>query len=412
MNFKLKILRNTLNCRFTYFMARLGINIKAKKFMKEAMLYSLSETRKAYLHKKPVYWCSTFVPPELIYALGGVPFMPEVAAGFSATLGFASNFITRGEGDWLNSDLCSIHRCGLGLTLANLMPEPDYIIASSHLCDGAKKYLQKISMIYDCPFYLLDTPYDIDNAEWLAEQIEKLLLDIGCKEPNFQSVFANSNQAHTYCREINELRKNSPSVITGERMMNLVPLNFMSFGSEGGAKFYKELFVELKNRTENNYSVVKNEKYRLLWLHLKPYYTQKIFPILRDKGAVVSFEEYSQLYWQPLDYRKPYLSLARKMINHFGWGELSEQMENIYKIIVDYNIDGVICFSHWGCRQSSGRMNIIKKKLKTKSIPFLNLDGDLIDSRNYREGQLRTRLEAFVELLATRKGQDYADSRY
>ena len=401
---KLKLIKRSLNSRIAYLCGKTAINIKASGFIKEAMLYFLAETRAAYRGERPVFWCSTFVPPELIYALGGVPFMPEVAAGFSATMGFADEIIALGESNWLNSDLCSIHRCGMGLTLQDLMPEPDYIIAASHLCDGAKKYLQKISMLYDCPFYLLDTPYDINNADWLAEQIKKLVKEINCHKVDFESVFAYSNRAYIYHLQINEMRKSSPSIISGERIMNLVPMNFMSFGSKAGVDFYRKLAVELKKRQSGNYSIVKGEKYRLFWLHLKPYYPQQIFTTLRDMGAVISFEEYSQLYWQSLDYRTPYLSLARKMINHFGWGPLDNQLKGIYEIINEYDIDGVIGFSHWGCRQSSGRMDLIKKNLLSNQTPFLNLDGDLIDSRNYREGQLRTRLQAFIELLAGRQG--------
>lgn len=403
MNWKLKLIKESLNSRFAYTCAKTGVNVMSKGFMKEALLYFLSETRAAYMGDRPVYWCSTFVPPELIYALGGVPFMPEIAAGFSAKLGFADQIIAKGEGDWLNSDLCSIHRCGLGLTLEELMPEPDYIIAASHLCDGAKKYLQEISILYDCPFYLLETPYDDENAEYLAGVIKRMVEDINNGSVDFKSSFAFSNKAHEYYQQINQIRKITPALISGERIMNMIPLNFMSFGSRGGVKFYSELLTELKNRKDKNYSIVENEKYRLLWLHLKTYYNQHIFSILRNKNAVIAFEEYSQLYWQPLDYKKPYLSLALKMINHFGWGTLSDQFKRIYKIIDEYNIDGVLGFSHWGCRQSSGRMDMFKNNFQKNNIPFLNIDGDLIDSRNYHEGQMRTRLQAFIELLAGRK---------
>jgi benzoyl-CoA reductase/2-hydroxyglutaryl-CoA dehydratase subunit BcrC/BadD/HgdB len=36
-------------------------------------------------------------------------------------------------------------------------------------------------------------------------------------------------------------------------------------------------------------------------------------------------------------------------------------------------------------------------------VPVLNLEVDCIDERNFALGQLRTRVEAFVELLAARR---------
>lgn len=411
MNRKLRLLKWGLHSSFLYALAKIGTHLGKKGYMKEALLYSLQETQAAFQRKRPVVWCSTFVPTELVYALGGVPFMPEVAAGFAASLGLATDMLVRAEGDWLNADLCSIHRCGIGLVLEGLMPRPDLVISSSHLCDGAKKYLQQISYEYGCPYYLLETPYQLEDADWLARQIRSLVDELQgklkVKKIAFERVFTYSNQAYQYHKEVNELRKALPTPFSGEQAMNLVPMEFMSFGSQGGVRYYKKLAEELTLKVKNTEGVIPDEKYRLLWLHLKPYYPQKVFCTLHAMGAVVCFEEFSQLYWEPLDPEKPYLSLARKMINHFGWGPLKKQIDSILHLVAEYKIDGVIGFCQWGCRQSSGRMDKIKKSLQEKNIPFLSIDGDLVDSRNYREGQLLTRLQAFVELLEGQKTTAY-----
>ena len=62
-------------------------------------------------------------------------------------------------------------------------------------------------------------------------------------------------------------------------------------------------------------------------------------------------------------------------------------------------VDGVIHFSHWGCRQSNGGVRLIKDTVMEYGIPFLNLDGDCIDERNYSKGQYLTRLEGFMEII-------------
>ncbi|MFW5991969.1 MAG: 2-hydroxyacyl-CoA dehydratase subunit D [Halanaerobiaceae bacterium] len=408
----MKWIRRGLHTNFLYKLGQIGVSIGMNGYNKEAVLYSLKETEKAFTGNKPVIWCSTFVPPELIYSLDAVPFMPEVAAGFSATVGLADSILSLAEKEWLSSDLCSIHRCGTALMRENLLPEPDMIIAATHLCDGAKKYLQNISRGYDCPYYLLETPYFKEDRYQLAADIKELVNKLGGNNIDFRDVFTLSNKAYSYHQKVNKLRKSIPAPFFGEKALNYVPMEFMSFGSGGGVKFYKELAGTLQEKVNNSEGVVPEEKYRLLWLHLKPYYPQNIFRTLRKAGAVIAFEEYSQLYWSPLDPEKPYLSLARKMIDHFGWGPLSDQLQALLQLIDEYDIDGVIGFSHWGCRQSSGRMNLIKKKLKERGIPFLNIDGDLIDSRNYREGQLITRLEAYLEMIEAQKGEDYADCWY
>ena len=42
---------------------------------------------------------------------------------------------------------------------------------------------------------------------------------------------------------------------------------------------------------------------------------------------------------------------------------------------------------------------LLKEKLQEMDIPMLILDGDGIDRRNSHDGQIKTRLEAFLEML-------------
>ena len=63
------------------------------------------------------------------------------------------------------------------------------------------------------------------------------------------------------------------------------------------------------------------------------------------------------------------------------------------------DVDAVIHFCHWGCKQASGGSILLKEKMKELGIPMLILDGDGIDKRNSHDGQIKTRLEAFLEIL-------------
>ena len=67
-----------------------------------------------------------------------------------------------------------------------------------------------------------------------------------------------------------------------------------------------------------------------------------------------------------------------------------------------YRIDGAINPCRWGCRQGTGSRGIVGQGLKEIGVPVLNLEVDCVDPRNFAEGQLRTRLEAFTEMLSER----------
>ena len=45
----------------------------------------------------------------------------------------------------------------------------------------------------------------------------------------------------------------------------------------------------------------------------------------------------------------------------------------------------------------------MKKELEKEGYPFLSLDGDYVDSRNYMPGQFATRIEGFLEMLGARQ---------
>lgn len=46
---------------------------------------------------------------------------------------------------------------------------------------------------------------------------------------------------------------------------------------------------------------------------------------------------------------------------------------------------------------------LLKEKMQELGIPMINLDGDGIDKRNSHDGQIKTRLEAFLEMIKETK---------
>jgi len=80
-----------------------------------------------------------------------------------------------------------------------------------------------------------------------------------------------------------------------------------------------------------------------------------------------------------------------------GSGE--NRIKAMKNLAESYNIDGVIMFSHWGCRQSNGLSRMIKDSFNKQGIPVLVLEGDCVDINNCPAGQIKTRDEGFAEIL-------------
>ena len=104
-------------------------------------------------------------------------------------------------------------------------------------------------------------------------------------------------------------------------------------------------------------------------------------------------------YMHQMDEAHPLEALAEKMIRNMFNGPYERRATHVAKLVRHFQPDGVISFCHWGCRQSSGGVNILREEMRRIGMPLLVLDGDAIDRRNSHDGQIKTRLEAFLEMI-------------
>jgi benzoyl-CoA reductase/2-hydroxyglutaryl-CoA dehydratase subunit BcrC/BadD/HgdB len=138
----------------------------------------------------------------------------------------------------------------------------------------------------------------------------------------------------------------------------------------------------------------------IFWVHLIPYYQESL------KHYFNSSEKYQLIasdmvldFTDTLNPEDPFRSLARKLIKNVFNGSYSHKAETIGKLADMMQPDAVINFCHWGCKQASGGSILLKEAMKERNIPMLILDGDGIDHRNSHDGQIKTRLEAFLEMI-------------
>ena len=378
--------------------------------------------RRAYSrrYRRRVVWTNAFAPTEILYAMDLLPFSLEVAAATAASLGLSDHLLDVAERHWYSSDACAFHRAAIGAALAGLLPEPAALLCTSHICDGAPKAFARLGEVAARPVFTLDTPA-VGGASgtraraaaeaYLARQIAEAARDISratgapLRPERLRGACALSNEARRWMLECAALRRSRPAPIPGGQAFGFLFAMFQMQGSAAAVEVYRALADELAARRREGRAAVPRENARLLWLHLRPYYPARIFEFLEQgQGAVVTFEEFSHVYWEELDPHDPFTSLARKCLSHFGYGEASRRALAVAALAQEYDVGGVIHFSHWGCRQSCGGVRLIKDELRRRGVPFLALDGDCVDRRSYAEGQTLTRLAAFLEMLGVPAG--------
>ena len=117
-------------------------------------------------------------------------------------------------------------------------------------------------------------------------------------------------------------------------------------------------------------------------------------------GCDLSFEGLVEI-----DPDQPYESMARRLVLS-RWNGGQERIDAASEAARALNVDGVICFCHWGCKQTMGLSAILKTRLEKQEFPTLILNGDGCDRRNASDGQTQTRLAAFLEMIEKGKHHD------
>ena len=101
----------------------------------------------------------------------------------------------------------------------------------------------------------------------------------------------------------------------------------------------------------------------------------------------------------------PFRALAKKLIDNAMNGPYERKLALVDRLLDATHADGVIHFCHWGCKQSAGGSALLREHLHEAGVPLLQLDGDGIDERNSHDGQIKTRLEAFFEVLEAKRAE-------
>jgi len=387
----LRLLRSPLIYRFlSLFLGKQSPSVR----------FSFHLARDAYLKRKPVAFASLFFPTELVYALGMIPFPLEVIAGLISSMGMAVPFLKKAEEKWYSQDLCSFHRLAMGLALEGYLPQPDLVLSLTSLCDGSYRFFNNIAREFRVPHILVEVPGNgkAKDREFLASQLRRARaqleahLERKIAASDWQEVFHHSNSLREELLKISSLQSQVPCPVSGEAALGYVGLIFTCAGSPWGS----ELFASWRESLPGGPYF---EKHRLFWLHLRPYYPSPIFQFLRERGVSIVGDELSSYLWKELDPEKPEESLSSKIYSNFGLGPIQNRIFSILSLVRERKAQGVISFSHRGCRQSTGGAFLMKEVLKEEGIPCLILDGDCVDPRELNWEQMRTRIEGFLEIL-------------
>ncbi|RME30363.1 MAG: 2-hydroxyacyl-CoA dehydratase [Deltaproteobacteria bacterium] len=284
------------------------------------------------------------------------------------------------------------------------------MLATTAPCHGGLAVMEILAMHFGKPFHVLQIPSgsDEDAVERLARRLEdsvEFISSVTGQRPTPEKIaqaIEASNRARALWKEVNELAAAVPTPQRPRDLINFGIVMNLFLGTEAAvevARTYRDEFAKRVERGEGGHPA---ERVRLMWLQNRIQFRSGLDEALAQMGAAVVLDELNHVFWDDIDPNRPYHGLARRMLSLPLCQSAQERARTLVELAKLYRVQGAINPCHWGCRQGSGSRGIIQKFLREAGIPVINLEVDCVDERNFSEGQLRTRLEAFCEMLEGR----------
>jgi benzoyl-CoA reductase/2-hydroxyglutaryl-CoA dehydratase subunit BcrC/BadD/HgdB len=371
--------------------------------------FALNLAQRTYVHPDaPVVWVNGLFPPELIWGLGVIPFYPEIVSAMTANVGLSGPSLARASDAHYPLDICTFHRNAAGLALDGVFPDADVYLSTSNVCDIAAQMIASQAFQSGKEYFLVDVPPsdDQESLAYVERQLQELVerlsesLGITFDLERLRQAIRLSNQAREYYQEVRRLRRSRPAPLRGSSQLNQLALIATAFGTPDAVAYYRALRDYTGDLVERGASEQEHQRYRLYWMHLKPYFPTELMSWLEDDlGVVIAFEEASNVWWEPLDERRPLQAVAHRILSQYYNGPIERRLETTLRCVREFEAQGVVQFHHWGCRQSTGALRVLRDALREQGIPFLEMDGDCIDEANLQMGPLRTRVQGFLEML-------------
>jgi len=324
---------------------------------------------------------------------------------------------------------CSYLQTRLGAIVKGIVPMPDLLIPSCFLCDLTPATDGLLHEVYGIPVAYIDNLLDVRGEQWpevisprkvqyfgseMRNAIEKFSQVTGCQLPEskIRQAVDVGNRLNSASDQIQQLRQADPLPLSQNdyQLVSVLASACIKRGLQEGVEALSILRGEVEKRVNDGIGVAEKGAPRVL-LVMVPH-DGALAAMIGGLGLAICVtagastpggsrpSSYTSLWENVAD-----LQMRRRGANYSSLAYIL-QLKELARL---WNVDGIIFFRHYSCRQYSifpiKAKEVIEKEL---GIPVLLLEGDYCDFRSYNAQQMRTRVETFAEIVkadkAARKG--------
>ena len=351
--------------------------------------------------RKVVGTFCTYTPRELIYA----------ADAISVSLCSTSDETVPDAEKVLPKNLCPLVKSSYGFAITDKCPYmyfSDMIIGET-TCDAKKKMYELLGEIKDT--HVMQLPHSKNNfsmALWkneLVELIKKLeeKFDVKITEDKIKEAIKLCNKERKAMKEFFNLAKLNPSPIKGADMHEALYSSNFKFDRKLYINEIKSLTNSLKEKYDRGDTPFKKGTPRILITGCPTGgLVDKIVKQLEEAGSsVVCFENCvgTKNFEMLVDEDKePIDAIAERYLN-IPCSIMTPndgRMDRIKEYIKDYSVDGVVDVTLTACHTYAIETEKVRRAIERCGKSYLAIETNYSNSDS---GQLKTRLEAFVEML-------------
>lgn len=364
--------------------------------------YQARELRKQ--GKKIIGYLCAFTPAEVITAAGFVPFRIK---------GDVNEPITKADTE-METIICPLVRSCFDMALKGSYEFLDGLVIP-HACDSICRTYDIWKYNLALPYaHFINMPHGTDDASlaFYREILNTFRKSLGkfagqeISDGALAEAIKLHNQNRAKVKKLHELRKSSPPLISGEELTKVL-IAVMSLPVEESIELLGEVIEEVKGRGAP--SAQKQARIMVIGAQVDDI---AFIKLIEDSGAWVVADdlcpgarEFTALVDVTPD---PVAGLAERYLRRIKCGRtyreitgnyqeyLEDRFGHMGRMIDAFKVDGVVLYIYKYCDPFGFEVPQIKSYIEAKGTPVLYLEDEYSMSTI---GRLRTRIQAFLELL-------------
>jgi len=354
--------------------------------------------------KKFVGFYCVFAPQELIVAADAVP------VTLCAT---KEEPIADGE-KYLPRNFCPLIKSSYGFAITEkcaFFNNSEFIIGET-TCDGKKKMFELMQSFK--PTVVLEVPQsakgEAQKAYWRSEvarcktEIEKRL-GVKITDEKMKSAIKELNEQRALMRELAHLNTAIPAPLSGLDLLKVMWARNFTFDRAAFNQQLKDLITELKAMKAKGEGAMPKTAKRIIVTGVPTGVgAEKVLKIIEESGAAIVYIEncsgMKQYLHDVATTGSPLNAIADKYLETpcSCMSPNTGRLELLAKLAKEYHADGVVDITWVGCHTYNVESRVLKEYLsKHGNVPLLQIETDYSQGD---AGQIRTRIEAFLEMVS------------